>query len=136
MHRTLICFDYGKKRIGVAVGQELTRTANPLETINAAGGEPDWRAISRIVNEWQPDAFVIGLPVNDDGSEHKVTLLVKEFARQLDEKFSLPHYFIDERLSSSEAESMIENKQAIRRDKGLVDRIAAKLILQSWFSQA
>ena len=139
MQRTIICFDYGVKRIGVAVGQELTRTASELETIKAVGNKPDWDSIARILTEWQPAALVLGLPLNDDGSETKVTKRVKKFSSGLQERYQLPIYYMDERLSSVEAENLIATsagrKRAMRRDKGLVDKVAAKLILQSWLDQ-
>ena len=139
MQRTIICFDYGVKRIGVAVGQELTRTASELETIKAVANKPDWDSITRILKEWQPAALVLGLPLNDDGSETKVTKRVKKFSSALQERYKLPIYYIDERLSSVEAENLIatstNRKRAMRRDKGLVDKVAAKLILQSWLDQ-
>ena len=139
MQRTLICFDYGVKRIGVAVGQELTRTANELETIKAIGNNPDWDSIARILKEWQPAALVLGLPLNDDGTETTLTKRVKKFSSALQEKYKLPVYYIDERLSSAEAESLIATsatkKRAMRRDKGMIDKVAAKLILQSWLDQ-
>ena len=133
--KTFICFDYGKKRIGVATGQSLTRTASELETIRAVGNKPDWQSISRIIQQWQPAAFVLGLPLNDDGSDHQVTKAVRKFSNQLKERYRLPVYFIDERLSSREAEQQIDNKRAIMRDKGLVDKMAARILLQDWLDQ-
>jgi len=135
MIQTFICFDYGKKRTGVAVGQALTRTASELETIKAVDNKPDWQSISRIISQWQPDAFVLGLPLNDDGSDHTTTKAVRKFSNQLKSHYSLPVHFVDERLSSREARQQINNKRAIMRDKGLVDKIAAKIILQSWLDE-
>lgn len=147
MQRTLICFDYGKKRIGVAVGQEMTRTSSPLETLSSVAGTPDWSSISRILTQWRPDALVLGLPLNKDGTESAVTKLVKQFSSQLQERYNLPVYYMDERLSSVEAENQIEDQQAMgrklkrhsRRDsnkaKAEIDKLAAKIILQSWLEQ-
>ena len=75
--KTFICFDYGKKRIGVATGQSLTRTASELETIKAVENKPDWQSISRIIQKWQPGALVLGLPLNDDGTEHQMPKAVR-----------------------------------------------------------
>ncbi len=130
--RTLIGFDYGKKRIGVAVGQEWTHTASALETIISTAGKPNWLAMQRIVGQWQPHAFVLGLPLNDDGSDHPVTKSVRKFSRQLQDKHPMPVYHIDERLSSAEARNLMENKRHLKRNKGEIDKLAAKLILQSW----
>lgn len=134
--RTLICFDFGTKRIGVAVGQELTHTANALETINNINNKPDWDAINRIVVEWQPNAFVIGLPLNLDGTEHQLAGRVHNFANHLRERFKLPVYLMDERLSSVEAERIIApGKKSIKQNKQTIDKIAAELILRSWLEQ-
>jgi putative Holliday junction resolvase len=139
MQRTLICFDYGKKRIGVAVGQEMTHTASPLETLNTIAGEPDWSSISRIIEQWRPGAIIIGLPLNKDGSETDITKRVKQFSLQVQDRYNLPVYFTDERLSSVEAENLIENRASLsrktRRDKGTVDKFAANIILQAWLDQ-
>ncbi len=130
--RTLICFDYGKKRIGVAVGQEWTHTASALQTITSIAGKPDWLTIARIVGQWQPHAFVLGLPLNDDGTDHPVTKAVRKFSNQLEDRHPIPVYHIDERLSSAEARKLMENKRHLKRNKGDIDKLAAKLILQSW----
>jgi len=131
-HRTLVCFDFGKKRIGVAVGQELTHTATALETITSVAGKPDWVAIERIVGEWQPHAFVLGLPLNDDGTDHQITRAVRKFSNQLRDRHRIPVYHMDERLSSVEARGMLGNKRASKRTSGEIDKLAARLILQSW----
>ncbi|WP_455209387.1 Holliday junction resolvase RuvX [Kaarinaea lacus] len=144
--RTLLAFDYGTKRIGVAVGQELTKTATPLLTLDNPSGNIDWNAIDQLVTEWHPDAFVVGLPLNADGSEHHVSKAAKQFGNQLQARYNLPTYWIDERLTSSEAESMIaagrsgkkfRQKPGAKRQtaKARVDSVAAKLILESWFNQ-
>jgi putative Holliday junction resolvase len=133
--RTLLCFDFGKKRIGVAVGQELTGSATALETINAANGQPDWGAINRIVQQWQPEAFVLGMPVNMDGTEHNLAKSVRQFRDELQARYNLPVYMMDERLSSVEAERILcaDAKASKRFNKKEVDKLAAKLILRSWF---
>ncbi|NOX42939.1 MAG: Holliday junction resolvase RuvX [Gammaproteobacteria bacterium] len=130
--RTLICFDYGKKRIGVAVGQNLTYTASALETITSKNGKPDWDAIARIVKQWQPQAFVLGLPLNDDGTDHQITKAVRQFSNQLQDRHPFPVYHIDERLSSVEAEKLVKKKRKLSRNKGEIDKLAARIILQSW----
>jgi putative Holliday junction resolvase len=133
--RTLVCFDFGSKRIGVAVGQELTGSATALETISTTNGQPDWSAINRIVQQWRPQAFVLGMPVNMDGSEHDLAKSVQRFSDNLQTRYHLPVYTMDERLSSVEAERILgaETKTTKRINKKEVDKLAAKLILQSWF---
>ncbi|MCF6259303.1 MAG: Holliday junction resolvase RuvX, partial [Gammaproteobacteria bacterium] len=102
--RTLLGFDYGLKRIGVAVGQELTGTASALLTVRANDGKPDWNAISKLIEQWQPDEVVVGLPLNMDGSFHELSYRAQRFGNQLHGRYNLPAHFMDERLSSLDAE--------------------------------
>lgn len=135
-HRTLLAFDYGKKRIGVAVGQELTCTATALETLPAKDGKPDWDAVSRLVDEWHPDAFVLGLPYNMDGSEHELATEIRRFGNRLNGRYNLPVFYMDERLSSLEAERLLKQGSAKKiKQKGLIDQLSAQIILQSWLNQ-
>jgi putative Holliday junction resolvase len=128
--RTLLCFDFGTKRIGVAVGQELTRTATALVTLNSRDGGPDWASISRLIKEWLPDALVVGLPLNLDGSESESSRLARRFGNRLAGRYNLPVFTADERLSSSEAEAILAEQGHF--EKADIDRLAAQLILQSW----
>lgn len=134
--RTALGFDFGQVRIGVAVGQELTATANPLITLPTRNGRPDWDAISRLIRQWRPDVLVVGAPRYADGGANAVTNGALRFSRQLHGRYNLPVETIDERLSSHEAESWAA-AQGIRLDRGrlTVDALAAALILQSWFNQ-
>lgn len=131
--RVLLGFDFGIKRIGVAVGQELTRTARALETLSSPDGGPDWSGISRLIEQWHPDALVVGLPLNLDGSEHEVSRLAQRFGNRLKGRYNLPVFTIDERLSSVEAERQLAEQG--RFDKAAVDREAARIILESWLAQ-
>jgi putative holliday junction resolvase len=131
--KVLLGFDFGSKRIGVAVGQELTRTATALETLKSRDGGPDWDSITRLIKEWQPDALVLGLPLNADGSEHETTRLARRFGNRLTGRYNLPVFTIDERLSSVEAERILSEKG--RFDKEEVDKLAAQIILESWLAQ-
>jgi len=131
--RVLLGFDFGIKRIGVAVGQELTRTARALETLHSPDGGPDWNGISRLIEQWQPDALVVGLPLNLDGSEHEISRLAQRFGNRLKGRYNLPVFTIDERLSSVEAERQLAEQG--RFDKAAVDREAARIILESWLAQ-
>lgn len=134
MNRTLLCFDYGLQRIGVAVGQDLTGTATALATVRANAGKPDWDAISRLLTEWRPDALVIGLPLNMDGTHHELTDRAQKFGNQLRGRYNLPAYFVDERLSSLEAERLIKAKSPRARAED-IDKVAAKVILETWLSE-
>lgn len=125
---TLLGFDYGRKRIGVAVGQSLTATANALTTISAREGKPDWPAITRLVAEWKPGALVVGIPYHMDGSEQDMTRAAERFCRQLEGRYRLPVYRAEERLSSYIVEQRLGGRQAI-------DPLAAQVILQDWLQQ-
>jgi len=138
--RTLLGFDYGKRRIGVAVGQEVTATASPLETVSASEGKPDWAAITRLINDWRADALVVGLPLNMDDSEQDMTRAARRFANQLKGRYHLPVFMTDERLTSVAAEHMLaeasgENRVSSRKRGQLVDQLAAQVILTSFFNQ-
>jgi putative Holliday junction resolvase len=132
--QSVVCFDYGKSRIGVAVGQTITGTASALETIKADQGKPDWEAVTRIINEWKPNVLVVGMPRNMDGSAHELAPRITRFGNQLNGRYNLPVHYVDERLSSREAELTL-TKGVARRDKGAIDRVAAQLILQTWLNQ-
>ncbi|MDD3786726.1 MAG: Holliday junction resolvase RuvX [Hydrogenophaga sp.] len=125
----LLGFDYGTKRIGVAVGQTLTGSARPLTIVRARDGKPDWEAISRLISEWQPAALVIGLPVHMDGTEHERTTRAQRFGNQLAGRYNLPVHRVDERLTSYEAELDL---RAQGKGGEALDAVAAQLILQSW----
>ena len=128
--KTLIAFDFGEKRIGTAVGQTVTRTATPLETIPVRGAKPDWNAIGRLIDAWKPDALVVGLPLNMDGTEQPVTTLARRFADWLHERSGLPVHLTDERLSTREAWTRLIESGSRR---GGPDPIAAQVILEGWF---
>ncbi len=128
--RTLLGFDFGTRRIGVAVGQELTHTATALVTLNSPDGGPDWASISRLIEEWQPDALVVGLPLNLDGSESESSRLARRFGNRLTGRYNLPVFTADERLSSNEAEAILAEQGHF--EKADIDKLAAQLILQSW----
>ena len=129
---TLLCFDYGESRIGVAVGQTLTGTATALTTLNARYGRPRWDEVRALLDEWQPDALVVGLPLNMDGTEQDLTERVRRFARRLEDRFQLPLHFADERLSTREARQM-ESAGKPREGR---DALAACVILEGWMNGA
>ena len=129
--QTLLAFDFGKRRIGVAVGQTLTETASPLETVPVKRSAPDWDAISRLIQTWQPDALVVGNPLNMDGSEQTLTRDARRFGNQLRGRFNLPVHAADERLSTVEARSRMAEQGRLGRED---DPVAAQIILETWFS--
>lgn len=129
---TVLAFDYGGKRIGVAVGQTLTSTAQPLEAVRVQNAKPDWNAIARLVHTWQPDALVIGLPLNMDGSEQDTTWAARRFGNQLEDRFHLRVHTADERLSTREArQRLVEQGNPCGDD----DPVAAQVILETWLSE-
>ena len=129
---TLLGFDYGSSKIGVAVGQRITETATPLTTLSAVRNQPDWGRIADLIREWQPDALVVGLPIRLDGSDAEMANPARKFARQLQGRFNLPVHMVDEKLTSREAWSRIGGKAT--KDVTQIDSMAAKLIVETWFS--
>jgi len=130
---TLLAFDYGEKNIGVAVGQTLTGTANPLETIRVAGSSPDWNAISRMVKTWKPDALVVGLPLNMDDTEGPAAKQARADGAQLAARSGLEVHYQDERLTSDAADAQLAGSGRTRRqEKQIQDALAACLILEEY----
>jgi putative pre-16S rRNA nuclease len=132
---TVLCFDYGTKTIGVAVGQSITQTATPVIGLKAKDGIPDWNQIKKLIDEWQPNLLLVGLPVNMDGSESELSLRAKKFGNRLHGRFGLKVTMADERLSSFAAKGEIIDRTGSRDFKNQnVDALAAKIILESWFA--
>lgn len=129
-------FDFGYKRIGVAVGQEITSSARPLTTLDAKQGVPDWILVQKLINEWRPLALIVGLPTCIDDSEQYTTAAAKGFARQLRKRFSLLVHLVDERLSTVEARAQLFAEGGYRKLKNSeVDSVAASVILEQWLQQ-
>lgn len=134
--KILIGFDFGMKRIGVAVGQTITQTARPLDTIQAKDGIPNWNAISTLIRKWLPGALVVGIPLNMDGTDQKITQHARQFAESLREQFKLPVHEMDERLTTKDAKERLFAEGGFKAlQDGQVDRVAAQLILQNWFAE-
>jgi putative Holliday junction resolvase len=123
----VMAFDFGLRKIGVAVGQPITATATPITVITATDGIPDWRVIEQLIDEWQPVLLVIGLPLNMDDTESTMSRLARKFARKLNGRFNIAFEMMDERLTSFEAR--MEGKDASKP----FDHLSAKLILESYF---
>mgnify|MGYP000853948113 FL=1 len=131
---TTLAFDFGEARIGVAEGDAEVGTAHPLATVTGEGNEAKFAAIAKLVAEWQPRQLVVGLPAPADGSEHELTRLCRKFGRRLHGRFGLPVYWVDERLSSLYAESLLAEAQVFgRKQKAVLDQVAAQAILQGFF---
>ena len=126
-----MAFDFGTQKIGMAVGQTLTQTSTPLPEIKALDGKPNWQQVEQIIEQWQPQAFVVGVPIHMDGREFDLTQRARKFGQRLHGRFGKPCFEMDERLSSFDAR---DQARQFKQKTTLVDSIAASLILQSWFA--
>lgn len=133
--RTVIAFDYGLRQIGVAVGNSLLQTTQPLAVLKAKDGVPDWPLLTLLVAEWQPDLLVVGDPLNMDGSESELCQRARKFARRLHGRLGLPVDMTDERLTSFEAKQ-ISRERGHKGDykRHPIDSQAAELVLQAWLA--
>ena len=133
---TLLAFDFGIKRIGVAVGNTISQTTQPLVTLHGEQNEPRFAAIAALIGEWQPSALVVGLPCNDDGTPHEMTRLCRRFANRLKGRFNLPTILVDERYTSASASTQLTG-MGIRgmKQKPMIDQVAAQHILQAYFDE-
>lgn len=132
--RTVVGFDFGKKYIGVAVGQEITSSATPLGSVRANDGIPHWDNIQSYLKEWQPDYIVVGLPLNMDGSEQQLTLDAKKFGKRLIGRFGIPVEYQDERLTTADAKEQLFARGGYKNlKKDNIDAESAKLIIESYF---
>lgn len=133
---TLLAFDFGTRRIGIAKGNTLLASAAPLITIDAEQNEIRFARIAALIAEWQPAALVVGLPCNDDGTPHQMTALSRRFANRLKGRFGLPVVLVDERYTSAAASSVLD-EQGIhgRKQKAVLDQYAAQQILQAYFDE-
>ena len=137
---TFLGFDYGERRIGVAVGQSVTGTASPLSTVRVRGGEPDWGSIDGLVAAWRPDGLVVGEPLHMDGRPQPMTRRARRFRHALRGRFGLPVHAADERLTTVEARAELAERGAFRGSGGRppheVDHpVAARIILESWLGE-
>ena len=130
-------FDFGNKKIGMAVGQLTTKTASPLETVRSLNQVPNWEKISQLIKEWQPQGLVVGVSRQMDGSDNPITPRMLKFCRQLNGRFNLPVFQMDEALSTFEAKQMLYDDIHVNASKlwAVQDQLAAQLILQSWLNQ-
>lgn len=133
---TILAFDFGTKRIGVAVGNSIAHTTQPVVTVHGEQTEVRFTAIATLIKEWQPNALVVGLPCNDDGTPHEMTRLCRRFANRLKGRFHLPVILVDERYTSASASSQL-NEMGVRgiKQKIMIDQIAAQHILQAYFDE-
>ena len=134
--RTILGFDFGKKYIGVAVGQEITESASPLGSVKATDGIPHWDTLSNFITQWQPDFIVVGLPLNMDGTEQQLTKDAKKFGNRVAGRFGIKVEFQDERLTTADAKEQLFSRGGYKNlKKDNIDAESAKLIIESYFQQ-
>lgn len=133
---TYLGFDFGNKKIGVAVGQTLTATASPLQTIRSINQTPNWEVISQLIKEWQPLGLVVGISKQQNGEDNLITPRMRKFCRQLEGRYHKPVYQVDETLSTFEAKQLLFDDLHVSAAKlwEVQDQLAAQLILQSWLN--
>jgi putative Holliday junction resolvase len=135
---TIVAFDFGLRRIGVAVGQDVTASANPVAAIRNSATGPDWQAITSIVSEWRPSRLIVGMPLHEDGSPSEMGVHINAFIAELT-RFDLPVEQVDERYSSLEAGEMLKTERAAglrgRINKEEIDSMAAALIAKRWLEK-
>ncbi len=137
MHDSGCCLglDYGLKKIGIAIGQFVTLTAQPLTFIKVKDGHPDWHTLEKLLKEWRPKCLVVGLPKSISGEALSVTEHVLEFASAL-ERFNIPIYFSDERMTTKEARQALFDAGGFKAlNYGKVDSVAAAIILEQWMNE-
>lgn len=131
---TILGFDWGLKRIGVAVGNSLLDTATPLKTLPANNGIPNWTSIETLIKSWKPHALIVGIPTKIDNSPLYTTELAEAFCEQLKTRFNLPVHPVDERLTTVEARQQLFDRGGYRKIQSSdVDSYAAKLMVEQWF---
>lgn len=134
--RFFLSFDYGEKTIGVAIGNSCTGQARPLTTLAVHRQQPNWVAVTRLIETWQPAALIVGLPLNMDDSANPMTKLANKFGKRLAGRYNLPIHMVDERLTSREARLELSDAGiSVTRHKEKVDEIAARSILQTFLNE-
>jgi len=130
----IMAFDFGTQKMGMAVGQSLIESANPLALFPMKDGIPNWEALLKIVKQYQPTLFLVGLPLNMDDSESELSTRSRKFARRLRHQTNIETLMVDERLTTREARDELDQYQAQGRAKKLAaDSIAAALFIESWY---
>lgn len=135
--QTIMAFDFGTQKMGMAVGQSLIESSQALALFPMKDGIPDWTNLLKIVNTWQPQLFLVGLPLNMDDSESELSARARKFARRLRHQTNITTWMVDERLSTREARDTLEHYHAQGQGKRLsADSVAAALLIESWYREA
>ena len=131
---TYLAFDFGTKTIGIAVGQTITKTANPLTTISAVQGIPNFDQLRSIINEWLPKGLIVGLALQEDGSPSETSRAAERFGKRLAKEFKLPIFYTEERLTSVAALERLKESPPLVQSHRNKDAMAAAIILESWLN--
>jgi putative Holliday junction resolvase len=131
---TVMAFDFGTQKMGIAVGQKLIESSNPLALFPMRDGIPNWDALHKIIQQWQPNLFLVGLPLNMDDTESQLSARARKFARRLQHQTQINTWMIDERLSTRTARDTLDRLQAQGQAKTIqADSLAAALLIDSWY---
>ena len=134
--KVILAFDFGLKHIGVAIGQEITNTAETFFSLKAKNGEPDWRKLDTLIKEWNPKLLVVGNPLNMDGSESEIKKKSDKFSNLINKRYNIPVELMDERLTTREAKDRLKAEEDNSASSGRdTHQIAAQIILENWFSE-
>ena len=131
--KVIMAFDFGMRNIGIAIGQEITKTASTFYSIRAEDGLPDWAELDKIIEEWKPDIFVVGDPLNMDGTRSNIQESTDRFSIYINKRYDIKVEKTDERLSSREAKERLEAVPIGVRDSSNKHSISAQVILEDWF---
>tara|TARA_B100001109_G_scaffold203296_1_gene170261 strand:- start:2360 stop:2752 length:393 start_codon:yes stop_codon:yes gene_type:complete len=126
----IVSFDYGEKKIGVAVGQTDTKTSSPLKIIFNKNNKVNFNEINTLLDEWKPDLILVGKPLNMDGSESEIMKKVEKFFKELKKNSNAKFEYVDERLTTFEARDILKES-----NKDNVDANAAKILIDNWFNR-
>jgi len=134
--KVILAFDFGLKHIGVAIGQEITNTAQTFFSLDAKNGEPDWSQLDLLVKEWNPKLMVVGNPLNMDGSDSEIKKNSDKFSDLINKRYNVPVELMDERLTTREAKARLKSEEGSFISSGKdTHQIAAQIILENWFSE-
>ena len=134
--KVILAFDFGLKHIGVAIGQEITNTAETFFSLKAKNGEPDWRKLDTLIKEWNPKLLVVGNPLNMDGSNSEIKKKSDKFSNLINKRYNIPVELMDERLTTREAKDRLKAEEDNFASSGRdTHQIAAQIILENWFSE-
>ncbi|MCF6765239.1 Holliday junction resolvase RuvX [Thiotrichales bacterium 19S3-7] len=134
INKRLLGFDFGLKRIGVASGQLITKTATPLSTVQCPDQVPNWHEISKLIHQWRPTDIIVGLPIDTYGEETEITKLARLFSEELAQRFNKPVHLVEEAYSTREARWKLEEVKGKKINHLKVDALAACVILETWMT--